>query len=225
MGWAGAATKGREGLPGDRSTGIFHWDLLGSGGRCRAFSRPWPPVRRGKSTRKLVTAPPAGLHMAERFGKLAAAIRNPSTASPVAMTQQFAVPDDAPPHHPHYGDAFVVFAVTVLSCAVGAWLLLRLGAALWVGSVAALGVYAALLSLHLLVRRSLMPRAAAAAPVVSPRTRRPPAFADEPVLRPEPPAMPATAPKHQPLSQPAEPAHGVEPASSEKRRPEPLSQA
>ena len=49
------------------------------------------------------------------------------------MTQQFAIPDDAPPHNPHYSDAFVVFSVTVLSCAIGAWLLLRLGLALWVG--------------------------------------------------------------------------------------------
>ena len=92
------------------------------------------------------------------------------------MTQQFAVPDDAPPHNPHYGDAFVVFSVTVLSCAIGAWLLLRLGLAFWVGSVATLGVYAALLSFHLLVRRSLVAAAppAAAAPVAGKRGRRPP---------------------------------------------------
>ena len=133
------------------------------------------------------------------------------------MTQQFAVPDDAPPHHPHYGDAFVVFSVTVLSCAVGAWLLLRLGVALWVGSLAALGVYAALLSLHLLVRRSLTPRAVAAAPAVNPRMPRTP-FAEEPGLRPGPPAMPATAPKLQPPGQPTEPARGTEPATPEKRR-------
>ena len=76
------------------------------------------------------------------------------------MTQQFAVPDDSPPHNPRYSDAFVVFSVTVLSCAIGAWLLLRLGLALWIGSVAALGVYAALLSFHMLVRRSIVCRRA-----------------------------------------------------------------
>ena len=92
------------------------------------------------------------------------------------MTQQFAVPDDSPPHNPHYSDAFVVFSVTVLSCAIGAWLLLQLGLALWVGSVAALGVYAALLSFHLLVRSSLVP--AAAAPVAAKRTTRAPSLSE-----------------------------------------------
>ena len=71
------------------------------------------------------------------------------------MTQQIATPDGAPPYNPRYGDAFVVFAVTVLSCALGAWLLQRLGLALWAGTVAALAIYALLLSLHLLLRRSL----------------------------------------------------------------------
>src|SRR5882672_9214035 len=107
---------------------------------------------------------------------LVVAIRIRRNASPGAMTQQFATSDDAPPHNPHYSDAFVVFSVTVLSCAIGAWLLLRLGLALWVGSVAALGVYAALLSFHLLVRRSLVAAPpAAAAPVAAKRMRRPPA--------------------------------------------------
>ena len=72
------------------------------------------------------------------------------------MTQQFAVPDEASSHNPQYGDAFVVFSVTVLSCSVGAWLLLRLGVTLWMSSVGALGVYAGLLSFHLLVRRSMI---------------------------------------------------------------------
>src|SRR5205807_1890292 len=53
-------------------------------------------------------------------------------------------------------DAFVIFSVTVLSLAIGAWCLLRLGLALWAGTVAALGIYTALLSLHLLLRRSFV---------------------------------------------------------------------
>ena len=93
------------------------------------------------------------------------------------MTQQFAVPDDSSPHNPRYSDAFVVFSVTVLSCAIGAWLLLRLGLALWMGSVAALGVYAALLSFHMLVRRSIVAAESpvAVAPVAGKRTKSPPA--------------------------------------------------
>src|SRR5882757_9528923 len=93
------------------------------------------------------------------------------------MTQQFALPDHSPPHNPRYGDAFVVFSVTVLSCAIGAWMLLRLGLALWIGSVAALGVYAALLSFHMLVRRSLVAADSpmAVAPVAGKRARHPPA--------------------------------------------------
>ena len=97
------------------------------------------------------------------------------------MTQQFAVPDDSPPHNPRYSDAFVVFSVTVLSCAIGAWLLLRLGLALWMGSVAALGVYAALLSFHMLVRRSIVAAEPqiAVAPVAGKRTKREPSPATE----------------------------------------------
>jgi len=72
------------------------------------------------------------------------------------MTQQFAISDDAPPSNPRYADAFVIFSVTVLSLAIGAWFLLRLGFALWAGTVAALAVYTVLLSLHLLLRRSLV---------------------------------------------------------------------
>src|SRR5882672_7221712 len=107
---------------------------------------------------------------------LVVAIRIRRNASPGAMTQQFATSDDAPSHNPHYSDAFVVFSVTVLSCAIGAWLLLRFGLALWIGSVAALCVYAVLLSFHLLMRRSLVPAAtpAAAAPIAAKRMRRAP---------------------------------------------------
>jgi cyclic-di-GMP phosphodiesterase TipF (flagellum assembly factor) len=59
--------------------------------------------------------------------------------------------------NPRFADAFVVFSVTVLSLAFGAWFLLRLGLTLWAGMVAALAVYSALLSVHLVVRRSLIP--------------------------------------------------------------------
>lgn len=72
------------------------------------------------------------------------------------MAQQFALHDDTPAYNPRYADAFVVFAVTVLSLAVGAWCLVRLDMALWAGSVVALAVYTILLSVHLLVRRSLI---------------------------------------------------------------------
>ena len=72
------------------------------------------------------------------------------------MAQQFALTDDTPAYNPRYADAFVVFSVTVLSLAIGVWCLLRLGLALWMGTVAALAVYAVLLSVHLLVRRSLV---------------------------------------------------------------------
>lgn len=72
------------------------------------------------------------------------------------MAQQFALHDDTPAYNPRYGDAFVVFAVTVLSLSAGVWCLVRLGMALWAGTVAALGVYTILLSVHLLVRRSLL---------------------------------------------------------------------
>ena len=54
-------------------------------------------------------------------------------------------PTIPPPTIPRYADAFVVFAVTVLSLAIGVWCLLRLGLALWMGTVAALAVYAVLL--------------------------------------------------------------------------------
>ena len=72
------------------------------------------------------------------------------------MAQQFALSDDTPAYNPRYADAFVVFSVTVLSLAIGIWCMLRLGLALWMGTAAALAVYAVLLSVHLLVRRSLV---------------------------------------------------------------------
>ena len=134
------------------------------------------------------------------------------------MTQQFAVPDDAQPHNPHYSDAFVVFSVTVLSCAIGAWLLLRLGLALWVGSVAALGVYAALLSFHLLVRRSLVAAASptAAAPVAAKRMKRAPAQSER--RAPKPDAREADG-ADRPLSPASEAARWAEAAITEPPRP------
>jgi cyclic-di-GMP phosphodiesterase TipF (flagellum assembly factor) len=68
------------------------------------------------------------------------------------MTRQSATFESAPGEG-RLADAFVIFAMTVLSLAVGAWLLSRVGLSLWVGMVAALGVYTVLLSLHLVVRR------------------------------------------------------------------------
>lgn len=72
------------------------------------------------------------------------------------MAQQFALDDDPPVYNPRYGDAFVVFAVTVLSLAVGVWCLVRLDMALWAGTVVALAAYTILLSIHLVVRRTLL---------------------------------------------------------------------
>jgi cyclic-di-GMP phosphodiesterase TipF (flagellum assembly factor) len=71
------------------------------------------------------------------------------------MARQIAITDEAS-INPRFADAFVVFSVTVLSLAFGAWFLLRLGLTLWAGMVAALAVYSALLSVHLVVRRSLI---------------------------------------------------------------------
>jgi cyclic-di-GMP phosphodiesterase TipF (flagellum assembly factor) len=109
------------------------------------------------------------------------------------MTQQIAMPDSSPPNTPRYGDAFVVFSVTVLSCAIGAWLLQRLGLALWAGMVAALAVYAVLLSLHLLMRRSLNPGAEHPATVTlnNRRAAAPPSRAPAPPLPAQAPFAPA----------------------------------
>jgi cyclic-di-GMP phosphodiesterase, flagellum assembly factor TipF len=71
------------------------------------------------------------------------------------MAQQLGIPG---PHSSHgrFADAFVIFSVTVLSMALGAWFLLQLGLSLWPGMAAALTVYTVLLLFHLLVRRSLI---------------------------------------------------------------------
>jgi EAL domain-containing protein (putative c-di-GMP-specific phosphodiesterase class I) len=71
------------------------------------------------------------------------------------MAQQLGIPGPQSPHG-RFADAFVIFSVTVLSMALGAWFLLQLGLSLWPGMAAALTVYTVLLLLHLLVRRSLI---------------------------------------------------------------------
>jgi len=71
------------------------------------------------------------------------------------MAQQLGIPGSRSSHG-RFADAFVIFSVTVLSMALGAWFLLQLGLSLWPGMAAALSVYTALLLFHLLVRRSLI---------------------------------------------------------------------
>jgi cyclic-di-GMP phosphodiesterase TipF (flagellum assembly factor) len=78
------------------------------------------------------------------------------------MAQQFAVDDDFQSTNPRYADAFVIFSVTVLSLAIGAWLLTRLSVGLWAGAVGAVIAYVSLLSLHLMVRRSMVASASPA---------------------------------------------------------------
>lgn len=71
------------------------------------------------------------------------------------MAQQLGIPgSQSSPGR--FADAFVIFSVTVLSMALGAWFLLQLGLSLWPGMAAALSVYTVLLLFHLLVRRSLI---------------------------------------------------------------------
>ena len=71
------------------------------------------------------------------------------------MAQQLGI-SGSQSSHGRFADAFVIFSVTVLSMALGAWFLLQLGLSLWPGMAAALTVYTVLLLLHLLVRRSLL---------------------------------------------------------------------
>jgi EAL domain-containing protein (putative c-di-GMP-specific phosphodiesterase class I) len=75
--------------------------------------------------------------------------------TPAAMAQQLGIPGSHSSQG-RFADAFVIFSVTVLSMALGAWFLLQLGLSLWPGMAAALTVYTVLLLLHLLVRRSLL---------------------------------------------------------------------
>jgi cyclic-di-GMP phosphodiesterase TipF (flagellum assembly factor) len=69
------------------------------------------------------------------------------------MTRQLAN-SDAGPRHANAADVFVIFSVTLLSLAAGAGLLAQLGLAVWWAMVGSLAIYAALLSLHLVARRS-----------------------------------------------------------------------
>jgi EAL domain-containing protein (putative c-di-GMP-specific phosphodiesterase class I) len=69
------------------------------------------------------------------------------------MAQQLGIPGP-PSSQGRFADAFVIFSVTVLSMALGAWFLLQLGLSLWPGMAAALSIYTVLLLLHLLVRRA-----------------------------------------------------------------------
>jgi cyclic-di-GMP phosphodiesterase TipF (flagellum assembly factor) len=71
-----------------------------------------------------------------------------------AMTRQFAEPE---PLHERFADAFVILSVTLLSLALGAWLIARLQFGLSSAMLASLGVYCTLLLLHLVVRRTLAP--------------------------------------------------------------------
>lgn len=64
----------------------------------------------------------------------------------------------ASPAGARLADAFIIFAVTVVTMAFGAWLLLQLGLRLWSGMALALGIYAMLLTLHLSLRRAMAPK-------------------------------------------------------------------
>jgi cyclic-di-GMP phosphodiesterase, flagellum assembly factor TipF len=85
----------------------------------------------------------------------ALASTNQKTAEFGCMAQQLGIPDSRSSPG-RFADAFVIFSVTVLSMALGAWFLLQLGLSLWPGMAAALSVYTVLLLFHLLVRRSLI---------------------------------------------------------------------
>src|SRR5262245_3426823 len=69
------------------------------------------------------------------------------------MAQQLGIPGPQTSQG-RFADAFVIFSVTVLSMALGAWFLLQLGLSLWPGMAAALSIYTVLLLFHLLVRRA-----------------------------------------------------------------------
>jgi cyclic-di-GMP phosphodiesterase TipF (flagellum assembly factor) len=134
------------------------------------------------------------------------------------MTQQVATPDEAPANGFRYGDGFVIFSVTVLSCAIGAWLQQQLELALWAGMIAALAAYAVLLSLHLLMRRSLGVDARAALPALDPAADR--------EVRNEPPLPASLAPEGETgrpaMASPPPPA-AQEAAEKEPAEPSPAS--
>src|SRR5262245_16925427 len=80
---------------------------------------------------------------------------NQKTAEFGCMAQQLGI-SGQPSSPGRFADAFVIFSVTVLSMALGAWFLLQLGLSLWPGMAAALTVYTVLLLFHLIVRRALL---------------------------------------------------------------------
>jgi cyclic-di-GMP phosphodiesterase TipF (flagellum assembly factor) len=129
------------------------------------------------------------------------------------MTQQFAVPEEAASYNARYGDAFVIFSVTVLACASGTWLVRHLELALWKGMTAALAIYALLLSVHLLARRALTAGDAAESPRPAPAGRPP---AAKPFSVGPPPAEPASP--QLPLARAAAPP--PPPAREAARRPD-----
>jgi len=129
---------------------------------------------------------------------------NQKTAEFGCMAQQLGI-SGQPSSPGRFADAFVIFSVTVLSMALGAWFLLQLGLSLWPGMAAALTVYTVLLLFHLLVRRSLIDAGAeepreemqwiAGEPDLAPpasdrreRSSRPPSFAADGERSDQPPS-------------------------------------
>ncbi|HZT48777.1 MAG TPA: EAL domain-containing protein [Hyphomicrobiaceae bacterium] len=146
------------------------------------------------------------------------------------MTQQIAMPEEVASDNTRYGDAFVIFSVTVLSCASGTWLVRQMELALWAGMIAALAVYALLLSVHLLARRALTAGAATEAPSPPPAGRAPaakpfpagpplaePAAPQLPLARAAPPPPPP--PAREAARRPEGPAAPAAPAPGELARP------
>src|SRR5581483_3969177 len=146
------------------------------------------------------------------------------------MTQQIAMPEEVASDNTRYGDAFVIFSVTVLSCASGTWLVRQMELALWAGMIAALAVYALLLSAHLLARRALTAGAATEAPSPPPAGRAPaakpfpagpplaePAAPQLPLARAAPPPPPP--PAREAARRPEGPAAPAAPAPGELARP------
>jgi EAL domain-containing protein (putative c-di-GMP-specific phosphodiesterase class I) len=94
------------------------------------------------------------LRAANAHAKRIGLILNRITSGLSGMTRQFGNPDAAP-RQANTTDVFVIMAVTILSLTSGAWLLAQVGVAIWWAMVGALAVYAVLLTLHLVARRSL----------------------------------------------------------------------
>jgi MFS family permease len=78
------------------------------------------------------------------------------------MPQHFALAEKAPPCYPPFADAFVMFSAMVIATAISVLLFAQSGLGFWAGTAAAIANYAALLSLHLLMRRLIIGSAGAA---------------------------------------------------------------